>query len=301
MKPAIAVALLGVFVGSALAKPDAFAAAMPTKTDVVLVGAGDIAACESDGDEATATLVEDVLRRASPQSRVFTAGDNVYPTGSADSFKRCYLPSWGRFLNETLPVAGNHDWMTPNAAGYFATFGPRAGTAETPWRSVKVGGWRVILLDSNCDEVGGCGEGSRQLSWLRNELSRSPPKCTVVIWHHPFKSSGPHGSDPRTKPLWAALFAGGADLVIAGHDHLYERFAPADQEGNSAGTGIVSFVAGTGGVSSYPTRPAVAEGSVKIQTGKPAVLMLILEDGGYRFHALSTDRNVLDSGSGRCR
>lgn len=275
--------------------------ALPSASDVVLVGAGDIAVCGSDGAERSARLVEVVLESASPASRAFTAGDNVYPAGAPEDFRDCYLPTWGRFLEDTLPVAGNHDWMEPGAAGYFATFGPAAATPSAPWRAVSVGSWRVILLDSSCDDVGGCDEGSPQHAWLEAELARAPSRCTVAIWHHPLASSGPHGPDSRTRDLWAALDRAGAELVIAGHDHIYERFAPLNAEGTHAAVGLRSFVIGTGGARPYPLNAVPYPGSEVRLSGEPAVLALFLREDGYRWRAIASSGRVMDEGEASCR
>jgi acid phosphatase type 7 len=275
--------------------------ALPSSTDVVLVGAGDIAACGSDGAERSARLVEVMLESASPKSRAFTAGDNVYPTGAPEDFRDCYLPTWGRFLKDTLPVAGNHDWMTPEAAGYFATFGPAAGSPKAPWRAVSVGSWRVILLESNCDDVGGCDEGSPQHAWLEAELAGTPSRCTLAIWHHPLASSGPHGPDARTRALWTTLDRAGAELVIAGHDHIYERFGPLSADGAKADAGLRSFVIGTGGAGAYAINAIPHAGSEVRLSGEPAVLALFLKDGGYRWRAIGASGRVLDEGEASCR
>ncbi len=269
-----------------------------TAKDIVLVGAGDIASCSSDDDERTAHLIEGVLARASPASRVFTAGDNVYPSGTIAEFRDCYLPTWGRFLSRTIPAPGNHDWVTPGAAGYFATFGASAGTANAPWHSVDVGGWHVVVLDSDCDKVGGCDASSAQYAWLTADLAQAPNPCSVAIWHHPLFSSGAHGSDARMAALWDLLDRNGLDVVLAGHDHLYERFAPLHADGSAGG--IASFIVGTGGATAYPFTVTRA-GSLMRHTGDPAVFTLILRENTYTWGLLAVDGRTLDTGEGNCR
>ena len=218
---------------------------VPKAGEHVLVGAGDIADCRGTAADATAKIVEAVLAR-SANALAFTAGDNAYSNGTLEEFRRCYAPTWGRFLERTAPVAGNHEYNTKGAAGYFAYFGKRAGSRETPWRALTKGAWQVLLLDSNCDEIGGCAPGSPQARWLATELSRtSKAKCTVAIWHHPRFSSGPHGNDARTEGLWKMLVDANAELVVTAHDHHYERLVAVE------GT-IPSFVVGTGGRQPYP-------------------------------------------------
>jgi hypothetical protein len=280
---------------------------LPKAGDHVLVGAGDIADCRGTAAADTAAIVEAVLAR-SANALAFTAGDNAYESGGLREYQRCYAPTWGRFLERTAPVAGNHEWKTPGASGHFGYFGRRAGTAEQPWRALTKGAWRVLLLDSNCLEVGGCAPGSPQARWLATELSRTPKaKCTVAIWHHPRFSSGPHGNDPRSAPLWRMLDDAGAELVLSGHDHHYERLGPRDAEGASpaasspaAGGGLASFVVGTGGRQAYPV-VGDAPGSVVRLGGVPGVIVVFLEDDGWRAYFVDTRGAVRDEASGRCR
>src|SRR5262245_63844788 len=184
--------------------------------DPVLVGAGDIAACDNDGDERTAKLIDRI------EGTVFTLGDNVYPSGSAEQFAQCYEPSWGRFKARTRPAPGNHDYRTPGAAAYFAYFGEAAGDPKKGYYSYDLGTWHVIVVNSNCKEIGGCQKGSPQEKWLKEDLAAHPTLCTVAMWHHPrFSSSSEHGNDPAMADIWRTLQAGGVDLVLAGHDHTY--------------------------------------------------------------------------------
>jgi hypothetical protein len=208
-----------------------------------LVGAGDIADCLVDTDEATALLLDGI------DGTVFTAGDDAYDTGSAAEFANCYEPTWGRHRSRTLPTAGNHEYDTLGAGGYFGYFGAIAGDPSKGYYSTDVGGWHVVALNSNCSKVtGGCAAGGAQEQWLRADLAASAAACTVAIWHHPLFSSGLHGAEVAVRPLWQALVDAGADLVIVGHDHDYERFAPQDALGNAdPAYGLREFVVGTGG------------------------------------------------------
>jgi hypothetical protein len=214
----------------------------PAGTEVLL-GAGDIARCDADGDEATARILDRL------EGTIFTAGDNGQHQGSPDEFRRCYAPTWGRHLDRTgFPAAGNHDWDTAGAAGYLGYFGERAAPEGATWYSRDLGDWHVIVLDSECEEVGGCGEGSPQAEWLRKDLAASDAACTMAIWHRPRFSSGQHGDDTRTEGFWRLLYDAGAELIVNGHDHSYERFAPQDPLGRADGArGIRQIVAGTGG------------------------------------------------------
>lgn len=261
----------------------------------MLVGAGDIADCDSDGDEATAALLDRI------GGTVFTAGDNVYPAASRGAFEDCYEPSWGRHLARTRPAAGNHDWRDGGIGAYREYFAAQGtGQGDTTWYAYDLGTWRVIVLDSDCDDVGGCTAGSPQGRWLAAELAANDARCTLAIWHHPRFSSGVHGNDSVVAPFWTALYAADADVVVNGHDHDYERFAPQDPSGHEdRDAGIREFVVGTGGapLRKFSTIRANSELRAAVDHG---VLALTLRDGGYdwRFHAATTDFS--DAGSAHC-
>ena len=217
-------------------------ASTQTVPPAVLVGAGDIASCGSSGDEATAALLAGI------DGTVFTLGDNVYDSGTAAEFATCYDPSWGRYRARTSPAPGNHDYVTANAAGYFGYFGAAAGDPSTGYYAYDLGGWRVVAINSNCAAVGGCQAGSAQERWLRADLAAHPAACTLAYWHHPRFNSGEHGNSAEMQPIWQALYDAGAEVVLSGHDHHYERFAPQAPDGSSdPQRGIREFVVGTGG------------------------------------------------------
>jgi hypothetical protein len=266
----------------------------PSGGDAILIGAGDIADCSLDGDSATAALVE-----ANPGA-VFTAGDNVYPHGSADEFRDCYGPTWGRFLDRTRPAAGNHDWETKDVAGYLGYFGAVAAPNGTSWYSYDLGTWHVVVLDSDCASVGGCAADSPQGRWLAADLKSSQAQCTLAIWHHPRFSSGEHGNDATVAPFWKALYDAGADLVINGHDHDYERFAPQDPDGREdRARGIRQFVVGTGGAAlrSFPTSVPNSELRATVSHG---VIRLVLHPTSYEWRFIPTAGDFSDSGRGPC-
>jgi len=261
----------------------------------VLIGAGDIASCGSNGDEATAAIL------ARHAGIVFTTGDNVYPDGSSSDFARCYAPSWGAFRGRTRPAPGNHDYHTAGAAGYFAYFGLRAGNPQRGYYAYNLGTWRVYVLNSNCSEVGGCELGSPQERWLRADLARYPRRCSLAYWHHPLFSSARHGSQPHGLAFWRALYAAGAEIVINGHDHVYERFAPQTPGGilNTA-RGIREFVVGTGGKSHYDFPRIRANSRVRDNTTF-GVLKLVLGDGVYSWRFIpEAGKTFTDSGRGLC-
>jgi alkaline phosphatase len=276
--------------------------------DLVLVGAGDIADCSTNDDDKTAVLVERVLGK-SEKAWAFTLGDNVYPDGTQEEFYRCYEPTWGRFKSRTIPVVGNHDWRTANAGGFRGTFARRF-TADGPlWFSVDVEGtgsdglparWHVVVLDSNCDKIG-CAVGSPQYNWLLADLKKNATtKCTVAMFHHPRFSSGPHGDAEAMVPMWAALDKGGVDLVLAGHDHTYERFAALNSEGNVvAGRGIPSVVVGTGGKSHYPIISARKHSAA---VGDDfGVLQVQLDNDGWHSRFIAVGGAESDLSNGTCR
>jgi hypothetical protein len=261
----------------------------------VLVGAGDIASCASDGDEATAKLLDGL------DGTVFTLGDNAYEHGTHDEFEQCYDPTWGRELARTRPTPGNHEYGTRDAAAYFRYFGVAAGEPGEGWYAYDAGSWRVYVLNSNCAEVGGCDTGSAQERWLRDDLAAIPRACVLAMWHHPLFSSGEHGNNPITRPLWQDLYDAGADLILNGHDHTYERFAPQTPTGRlDPERGIVEMVVGTGGRSHYPF-PIIRDNSLVRDNTSWGLLQLVLFEGAWSFRFLPVaGASFSDSGSGTC-
>jgi acid phosphatase type 7 len=272
-----------------------------TTSTVTLVGAGDIASCSHDRDGATADVVAGV------SGTVFTLGDNVYPTGTATQFRDCYEPTWGRFKARTKPSAGNHDYYTPDASGYFGYFGARAGDPSKGYYTYKRGSGRIVVLNSNCSEVGGCGKRSPQGKWLERILTRYPAECTLAYFHHPlFVSTG--AATPEVRPFWNILYGHKADVILSGHAHYYERFAPQRPDGTRDGSGgIREFVVGTGGAP--PERPMTsprATNSVVDSEKSPGVtaygvLRLRLSAGGYTWKFLpAAGETFTDSGTRLC-
>ena len=263
-------------------RPPPAAPTASSSADPVLVGAGDIADCALDDDSATADLVAGI------PGTVFTAGDNAYPNGTADQFRDCYGPTWGRFLDRTRPAAGNHDWETKDLAGYVGYFGTAAEPKGVSWYSYDLGTWHVVVLDSDCSSVGGCGADSVQGRWLAADLASSTARCTLAIWHHPRFSSGEHGNDTDVAPFWRALYDAGADVVINGHDHDYERFAPQDPNAHEDRVrGIREFVVGTGGAAlrTFPTTAANSELRAAVAHG---VIRLVLHPSSYEWSFIPT-------------
>ncbi len=266
----------------------------PPPADAILVGAGDIADCDRDADEQTGRLLDGIA------GNVFTAGDNVYPTGTAAQFRDCYAPTWGRQLARTRPAPGNHDWLTPDLAGYRGYFGGSAGPDEVSWYSYDLGAWHIVVLDSDCEQVDGCGADSAQGRWLAADLAGTHATCTMAIWHHPRFSSGEHGNDDAVAPFWQLLYDAGADVVVNGHDHDYERFAPQDPAARpDEARGLREFVVGTGGAALRDLRARVAN-SVVASASVFGVIRFVLRPTGYDWRFLSTTGAFVDSGSAEC-
>jgi acid phosphatase type 7 len=263
--------------------------------DPVLLAAGDIADCDSDGDEATAKLLDGL------SGTVAALGDTVYESGTPQQFADCYDPTWGRHKRRTRPAVGNHEYLTSGAAGYFGYFGAAAGDPAKGYYSYDLGSWHIVVLNSNCTPVGGCGAGSPQETWLRQDLDAHPTSCTLAYWHHPRFSFGKYTDDPHTQALWQALYEAGAEIVLSGHDHNYQRWAPQTPSGaRDDARGIREFVVGTGGKNDYPlkTPPANAE---KFNDDTFGILQLTLHPTSYDWQFLPVaGEGFTDSGGSTC-
>lgn len=262
----------------------------PTQTPV-LVGAGDIAMCGTPGAAGTAALLDGI------DGTVFTAGDNAYYQGTEAQFRECYDPTWGRHKRRTRPAPGNHEYETAGAAPYFAYFGANAGPSGRGYYSFTVGSWYVISLNSNVP----ASDGTPQMQWLLQELaSAANTRCVAAIWHHPLFSSGVNGPSPIMRDVWRALRIANADVVIVGHDHFYERFAPMDETGRAGPDGLRQFTVGTGGAEL--TQSVRAAPNSEAQASVFGVLKLTLRPDSYdwEFRAVPP-AGIRDSGSGMCR
>ncbi|MFB9359413.1 metallophosphoesterase family protein [Actinoplanes nipponensis] len=277
--------------------PTVSAATPAAPAPAVLIGAGDIASCDSDGDSRTLALL-----RRSPGT-VFTLGDNAYPDGSRRDFRRCYGPTWGQVKARTRPVAGNHDYRTRGAAPYFDYFGAAAGPRGRGYYSYEAGAWHVVVLNSNCTAVpGGCGPGSAQQRWLRADLAAHPAVCTVAMMHSPlFTSAATHPPATEVRPLVRTLYDAGVELMLAGHNHVYERFAPQTPTGRrDPARGIRAIVVGTGGAALYPFGRPAPNSQVR-DDDTFGVLRLTLGRRSYRWDFLSVaGGDFTDSGTGDC-
>ena len=276
----------------------------------IMSGAGDIAACNSPWDEATAAIVDSVLKAdsiASVEDAVFTLGDNAYPDGSARDFALCFTPSWGdsakRIISRIRPSPGNHEHETEEAAPYYKYFGDRAGSPRKGYYSYNLGEWHVVVLNSEIvvNQVFSAKEQADQEEWLREDLKGSSRKCTVAYFHHPRYSSGWHGGDTRLTGIWRVLYDGGVDLVLAGHDHNYERFQPLTPLGTVDTTrGIVQLLAGTGGGALRNLRNTIAPHSAFRLQGHFGVIKLTLGAEEWRSAFIDTNGTVWDPSGGKC-
>jgi len=266
--------------------------------DAVLVGAGDIASCDDlAGAEATAKLIDKI------PGTVFAVGDLAYPDGSDEQFAKCYGPTWGRFKDRTRPAPGNHEYHKTGASGYARYFGAAAGDPSKGYYSYELGGWHIVVLNSECAEVGGCEVASPQGQWLKKDLKQHTKTCTLAYFHKPLFSSGAkHGNDPEMKPVWEILFHAGADVIVNGHDHDYERFAPQDPDGHAdAEHGIREFVVGSGGKNSHRVMGPAQPNSEVRNADTFGVLKLTLHARSYEWEFVpEAGETFTDTGSGTC-
>ncbi|MEV0456579.1 CBM96 family carbohydrate-binding protein [Catellatospora methionotrophica] len=263
----------------------------PPSGDPVLVGAGDIADSGS-GDTATAALLDGI------SGTVFTTGDNVYTNGTASEFSSYYNPTWGRHKARTRPAPGNHDYNTSGASGYYNYFGSVAGPSGQGYYSYDLGNWHVVSLNSNIS----MSAGSAQETWLRNDLAASGKPCTIAYWHHPLFTSGAnHAPSTSTRPLYQALYDYDADVIVWGHNHQYERFAPMNANGSAdSSRGIRSFVAGMGGAGFYGFG-TIAPNSQARNSDTWGVLKFTLHANSYDWQFVpQAGKTYNDSGTGSC-
>jgi acid phosphatase type 7 len=259
---------------------------------VILIGAGDIAGCESDGDYLTAEILDTI------PGIIFTVGDHAYPTGTFQQFRDCYDRAWGRHKARTRPSPGNHDYMTQAGGPYFNYFGAAAGERGRGYYAYDAGAWRVIVLNSEIP----ARRGSPQERWLRAELETNPRECIIAYWHRPLYSSVRDDRRYRmeVKPLWDVLYAAGADVVINGHDHVYERYAKLDPNGRRDEGGIRQFIVGTGGRSLYPFGRPSPHSEVRDNTTY-GLLKFSLYDGRYEWQFVPAGASTFtDSGTDSC-
>jgi len=277
--------------GASPAPPTPPPVATPTASPVssgdnVLVGAGDIATCDRDQDELTAQLLDTI------PGTVFTVGDNAYKDGTYTEYIECYEPSWGRHKSRTKPLPGNHEYNTSGAAGYFQYF----DNIES-YYAYEIGSWRIYALNSEID----ISASSPQVAWLKEDLAANPSQCVLAFWHRPRWSSGEkHGDNPEMQTVWQIFSDAGAEVVINGHEHNYERFAEMDGSGAEVSAGLREFVVGTGGAGLYPIGTPHAASQVR-DASTFGILKLTLNETGYHWEFVPVVGSTFtDSGSGNC-
>lgn len=261
-----------------------------TSTPAVLVGAGDISICGQDGDDLTASLLDD------NPGIVFTVGDNTNEEGTEYEYRNCFGPSWGRFLDRLKPSPGNHDYATDQGSAYYQYFSSIPVEIGKGYYSYSLGSWHIIVLNSVID----VRAGSAQEQWLLADLIAHPSECALAYWHHPRWTSGTSGDNGRMIPFWELLYEYGVDVVVNGNEHLYERFSPMDPQGKQdRQRGIREFIAGTGGVSHYPfgdihdnseVRDNTTYGVLKfsLYPGRYEWEFIPIEGGTFRDHGMDT-------------
>jgi hypothetical protein len=282
----------------------------PSGSSVSIAAAGDIAcgpgnasynAGKGTEDACRQKATSDLLMRLSGLDAVLALGDTQYCCGAPDAFKESYEPTWGRLKDITYPVAGNHEYDTPGAAGYFEYFGDRAGKREEGYYSFDLGSWHFVALNSECQEVKGCRVDSPQGRWLKADLMAHRTTCTLAFWHSPMVSSGPHGNDQSYRDFWQILYDAGADVILNAHDHIYERFAPQDPQGAlDRSRGIRQFTVGTGGGNHYRIVSAQPNSEVRDSTAF-GILRMTLRAASYDWEFLPAPPEAFtDSGTGVC-
>lgn len=265
-------------------RPTAVAGAAPP----VLLAAGDLGCARHSAGRAAAKVVERT------PGTFATLGDNAYPDGSSSDYRRCYAPTWGRFLNRTRPAPGNHDYHVSGASGYFNYFGSRAGPRGRGYYSYNLGSWHIVVLNSERNT-------REQASWLKADLARNRNRCTLAYWHRSLFTSGKHAPSSYMRPLFALLYSAGAEVVLSAHNHQYERFAPQTPSGRrDDARGIRQFVVGTGGGNLYSFRSKKPNSQVRYNSGH-GVLKLTLAEGSYSWRFLPVEgKRFYDSGAGKC-
>lgn len=260
----------------------------------VLVGAGDIA-YESRRDDETAKLLETI------PGIIYTLGDNVYQDGKLEEFHKFYEPTWGRHKARTFPAIGHHEYEVSNAYGYYQYFGAIAGDPGKGYYSYDLGDWHIIVLNSICERLGGCGVDSQQGKWLQADLAANPGICTLAYFHDSLFSSSGSYAYPEVRDFWRLLYDAEVDVILNGHAHNYERFAPQNPDGQAdPGRGIRQFVVGTGG-RSFSTFDFPAPNSEVKETGTAGVLKLTLHPTSYDWEFIPiAGQTFTDAGSADC-
>lgn len=286
-------------------------AGTPSPNDPVIAAVGDMSCDPSDsenynqgrGTAGTCQMkaTSDLVAGQNGLAAILALGDLQYDDGTLAKFQQSYEPTWGRVKAITHPAVGNHEYLTPGAQDYYSYFGAAAGDPGKGYYSFDLGTWHLIALNSNCQEVGGCGFGSPQEQWLRADLAAHPAPCTLAYWHHPRWSSAHYGNDPTYSAFWQDLYDGGAEIVLNGHEHDYERFTPQDPFGVADEVyGVREIVVGTGGENLREFKVVQANSLVR-SNNTFGVLALTLHPAGYDWRFVPVaGKTFTDSGAGAC-
>ncbi len=264
-----------------------------TPTPITLAAVADIAICGQQGDDQTAALIADW------DAEIIIAGDASNEDGTLWQYQNCFEPSWGQYMNRIHTVAGNHDYYSDPINNYYTYFGDRAGVADKGYYSFELGEWHVVGLNSNCGFIP-CGPSSEQVAWLKQDLAENQSRCTIAFWHVPRWNSGPAKHAHWVQPFWDELYKAGAEIVINGHDHHYERTGKIDAAGlPDKQNGLIEFILGTGGAGHYYLDDAFAF-SEKMIFGEFGVLKLTLEPERFQWQFINVENVVLDEGESDC-
>lgn len=284
----------------------------PPAGDPVVMAVGDMVCGAGSGAACKQMEVSQLILDGNP-SAFLALGDVQYESGEIADFQNFYTPSYGRFLNLTKPSIGNHEYndpvgsSDPSKVGYWDYFNGVgnytgiAGDRDKGYYSFNVGSWHLIALNSNCSKVGGCSAGSPQYTWLQNDLvANAGAKCTLAYFHHPLFTSGSRAST-GVIPFWQLLYDNNADMILVGHEHNYERFAPMDPNGNlDTARGLKQFIVGTGGRNLTHLVSAAPNSELFNDTSFGA-LKMSLHDGSYDWQFVPIPGNTLaDSGTATC-
>jgi hypothetical protein len=261
----------------------------PIVQTVVLLAAGDIGLCGSRGAAQTGEMLDGL------EGTILAVGDLAYPHGTPDDFINCYDPVWGRHKARTKPAPGNHEYETGGAQPYFDYWGGAAGPVGLGYYSFKVGDWLVLSLNSNIP----VGNTTAQAQWIRSELTANTSHCALAYFHHPLYSSGPNGDNARLAGLWQLLYDMGVDIIVNGHEHLYERYGPMTPDGQrNDAKGIRQFIVGTGGAGLYAIQRLHPVSEVQVISH--GLLKLTLSSQGYQWEFLQTSGVRGDFGQDLC-
>lgn len=276
-----------------------------TSSPPLIVAVGDIQCNETLlGPANCASIEEASMAKQLNPSAILLLGDEQYGKGQLSDFEDTIGPSWAGQIEKIYPIVGNHDYLSRGASGFFKYFkgkNPKISLQKS-FYSYDVGSWHLIALDTNCSYVDGCTPASTEYKWLENDLANIKNKCVLAYFHQPLFSSGIHGNNLQSKNFWDLLYKYKADVVLNGHEHVYERFAPQDPDGRpDQKNGITQFIVGTGGGNLYKFAQ-VKPNSLARNNQSYGFLSLTLSEGKYSWKFVSIEENgFTDEGQASCQ